>query len=352
MKISDDVKLDFSDVLLLPNRSELTSRSQVDLEINFFDTEVTPIIAANMDGVGSFEMAKALAKHGMMTALIKHYSLDELLEFYNDNPATAPFTIYSMGMSDKDFDKFKFLHKKVEDSGLTAPKTVCIDVANGYTRQFEDFCANFAEKYPEYVLIAGNIVTADQTDRLIECGVDVVKIGIGPGSVCTTRTMTGVGCPQLSAVIECSEAARDAGGMIISDGGCSDPGDISKAFAAGADMVMLGGMLAGHDEGGGTFGFTPPGATPPSGGQEKRYIEFSGMASKPMQDKYNGGIAEYRSSEGKTVKIPYRGKVENTVKHILGCLRSTATYIGAESLKDFHRHGKFIRVNRVHSSIK
>jgi GMP reductase len=341
MKIDVETKLDFEDVLLTPQRSQLTSRSQVDLQVDFFDTKVVPIIAANMEGVGTFEMAKSLAEHGMMTALVKHYSLDELLEFYNENPLIAPLTIYSMGMTDKDLQKFKFFHKRLEDDDITGPKSVCVDVANGYTRQFEDFCSAFAEEHPEYVLIAGNIVTPEQTDRLIECGVDVVKIGIGPGSVCTTRTMTGVGYPQLSAVMECSEAARDAGGTLISDGGCTNPGDIVKAFAAGADLVMLGGMLAGHVE----SGITP---TMPMDGPPQTYIEFSGMASKKMQDKYNGGIAEYRSSEGTTIRVPYRGHVQGTLKHILGGLRSAATYIGAESISEFHRRGKFIRVNRQH----
>jgi GMP reductase len=250
-----------------------------------------------------------------------------------------------MGMATKDLKKFEQFYKTISDLGDTAPLAVCVDVANGYTRQFEDFCGDFAEKYPEFVLIAGNIVTPEQTDRLIEVGVDVVKIGIGPGSVCTTRTMTGVGYPQLSAVMECGEAARDAGGMIISDGGCTCPGDIVKAFAAGADLVMLGGMLAGHDEGGGIRS-VPPAATTPWKEPIRKYVEFSGMASKVMQDKYNGGIAEYRSSEGKTIKIPYRGPVDDTVKHILGGLRSGATYMGAESVREFHRRGKFIRVNR------
>lgn len=339
MNIDHETKLDFSDVLLIPQRSELTSRSEVDLQIDFFDTRLVPIIAANMDGVGTFEMAKALAKHNIMTALVKHYSLDELLEFYHENPTIAQHTIYSMGTSDKDIQKFQFFHNKITDLGEVGPKAVCIDVANGYTSKFEEFCSIFAEEYPEYVLIAGNIVTADQTDRLIECGVDVVKIGIGPGSVCTTRSMTGVGYPQLSAVIECSQAARDAGGMIISDGGCKTPGDLAKAFAGGSDMVMLGGMLAGHTE----SGITP---TMPMDGLAQPYIEFSGMASKPMQNKYNGGISEYRSSEGTTMRVLYKGHVEHTIKHVLGGLRSAATYIGAESIGEFHRHGKFIRVNR------
>jgi len=343
MNIDHATKLDFSDVLLLPQRSQISSRSEIDLQSDFFDTKAIPIIAANMDGVGTFAMAKELAKHGIMTALVKHYTLDELWEFYNENPEVAPYAIYSMGTSGKDLHKFSQFYNTQRDTGITGPTAICVDVANGYTRQFEDFCGYFSNKYPEFVLIAGNIVTPDQTDRLIECGVDVVKIGIGPGSVCTTRTMTGVGYPQLSAVIECSAAARDAGGMIISDGGCTCPGDIAKAFAAGANMVMLGGMLAGHNEGGQVqFGELRPDIA----NNFPKTIKFSGMASKAMQDKYNGGIADYRSSEGKTVDVPYRGKVEDTITHILGGLRSAASYIGAESIDEFHRRGKFIRVNR------
>ena len=341
--IDNDIKLDFSDVLLVPQRSSLTSRSEVTTEVEMFEHTVTPIIAANMDGVGTFEMAQALSKYKMLTALTKHYSLEQLLDFYTseENLEASPFAIYSMGTSQSDQEKFANFNDELETAahgGLDAngPFYVCVDVANGYTKQFEDYLSHIAESYPQYVLIAGNVVTPEQTERLIECGVDIVKIGVGPGSVCTTRRMTGIGYPQLSAVLECSHAARDAGGLVIADGGCTCPGDIVKAFAAGADLVMLGSMLAGHHEGGGLV----------TRAVGEPYVPFYGMASKVAQDLHNGGVAEYRASEGKEVKLPYKGMVKDTVTEILGGIRSACTYVGADNISQLHRKAKFIRVNR------
>ena len=332
MQLDHDVKLDYSDVHLLPSRSSLASRSEVDVTSDFFDHRVVPIIAANMDGVGTFEMAIALGKHNLMTALTKHYSLEQLLDFYTENEKIAHLAIYSMGTSLVDREKFLAFHEAVGTSGITPPAAVCVDVANGYTRQFEEFLTEFAETFPEYILIAGNVVTPEQTDRLLECGVDVVKVGVGPGSVCTTRKIAGVGYPQFSAVVECSAAARDAGGRIIADGGITCPGDAAKAFGGGADLVMLGGALAGHLEGGGIV--------------EHNKILFYGMASKQAQHLHNGGVADYRASEGKVVSLNFRGPVEDTVKEYLGGIRSACTYIGAEDISQMHRKAKFVRVNR------
>ena len=338
--IDNDVKLDYSDVLLVPQRSSLTSRAEVTTEIEMFEHTVTPIIAANMDGVGTFEMAVALSKFDMLTALSKHYSLEQLLDFYTSEEYVdaAPLAIYSMGTSPTDQEKFEsfdeeLVHANQGGLNINGPFYVCVDVANGYTKQFEEYLAHIAETYPQYVLIAGNVVTPEQTERLIECGVDIVKIGVGPGSVCTTRKMTGIGYPQLSAVLECSHAARDAGGLVIADGGCTCPGDVVKAFAAGADLVMLGGMLAGHNEGGGTV-------------NETGYVDFYGMASKTAQHFHNGGVAEYRASEGKEVRVKYKGPVDLTIKELLGGIRSACTYVGADNIGQLHRKAKFIRVNR------
>jgi len=208
---------------------------------------------------------------------------------------------------------------------------VCIDVANGYTQAFVDFVKKFRDKYPSVTLIAGNVVTPEMTEELILSGVDIVKVGIGPGSVCTTRKMTGIGYPQLSAVIECADAAHGLQGHIIADGGCTVPGDVVKAFAAGADFVMLGGMLAGHKEGGASvFGTN----------------RFYGMSSDTAMDLHNGGVANYRASEGKTVEIPYRGEVSRTLQEILGGLRSACTYVGASELKHLSKRTTFVRVTQ------
>ena len=327
MRIIEDLKLDFKDVLIAPKRSALASRSEVNLERNFKFRSGNiwsgiPIIAANMDGVGTFEMDAELSKHKMMVALTKHYGEFDLINHFSGKLFSS---VYSLGISKSDLEKFDVVYDSV------APIRVCIDVANGYTQAFVNFIKNFRDKYPNVVLMAGNVVTPEMTEELILAGVDVVKVGIGPGSVCTTRKMTGIGYPQLSAIIECADAAHGLKGHIIADGGCSVPGDIVKAFAAGADFVMLGSMLAGHKEGGAiAFGDN----------------KFYGMSSDTAMDLHNGGVANYRASEGKTVEIPYRGDVARTLQDILGGLRSACTYVGASELKELSKRTTFVRVTQ------
>lgn len=331
-----DIKLDYADVLLVPRESELSSRSQIKLTIDHFDEPMIPIIAANMDGVGTFAMARELAKYKMMTALVKHYSLDELVEFYGTEE--SKYAIYSMGISEDDFDKLVNFSTILSDAGISNPPAICVDVANGYTTSLLKFIERIREAHPEYVLMVGNVVTPERTEKLIECGADIVKIGVGPGSVCTTRKITGIGYPQFSAVIECAAAADSAGGAICADGGITCPGDAVKAFAGGAHYVMIGGLFAGHDEGiGGTIGGLSE-VTPS--------IPFYGMASKEAQNKHNGGVADYRASEGKFVTVPYRGPIDGTVQELLGGIRSACTYVGAGTIEDLHRRARFVRVNR------
>ena len=345
MRIEYDLKLGFKDVMIRPKRSTLKSRSQVTLtrEFKFKHAPIEwtgiPIMAANMDTVGTFEMASVLAKHTLFTAIHKHYSLEDWTTYLND----APEDIYnhiaiSTGTGKKDSEHLKLVLKKYPQLQF-----ICIDVANGYSQHFVDFVRATRKQYPKKVIIAGNVVTGEMVEELILSGADIVKVGIGPGSVCTTRVKTGVGYPQLSAIIECADAAHGLGGQIISDGGCSTPGDVSKAFGAGADFVMLGGMFAGHDESGGE--------TIERNG--KKYRQFYGMSSDTAMKKYVGGVANYRASEGKTVEVPYRGKVNNTVQDILGGVRSTCTYVGAQRLKELTKRTTFIRVdeqeNRVYT---
>lgn len=341
MKIDLETKLDFSDVLLVPKHSHLYSRQQVDLLVDFFDEKVVPIVAANMDGVGTFEMAIELSKYKMLTALSKHYSLENLIDFYDTNRDLAPYAIYSMGANAEDYEKFLLFNESCNDSDIPTPKAICVDVANGYTEKFSEFVSMISEEHPEYGLIAGNVVTPEAVERLIENGADIVKIGIGPGSVCTTRTMTGIGYPQLSAVLECYDAAESAGGRIMSDGGCTCPGDVVKAYAAGAHFVMIGGMFAGHDEGIDEI------ETKLVTKMGSKFVRFYGMASKTAQELHNGGVSDYRASEGKEVTIPYKGKVSESVKNLLGGIRSACTYVGAEDLYQLYHKGKFIKVNRV-----
>jgi GMP reductase len=336
MRIEYDIKLDYKDVLIVPKRSTLSSRSQVKLDRAFVfrssnSWSGVPIIAANMDGVGTLEMDQQFSEHNCLVAVTKHYDSEVLGEHFKKKMSSS---IYSLGISDTDLQKFQFVYSVAQNPYMR----VCVDVANGYTQSFVDFISRFRDKYPNIVLMAGNVVTPEMTEELILAGVDIVKVGIGPGSVCTTRKMTGIGYPQLSAVIECADAAHGLKGHIIADGGCSVPGDVVKAFAAGADFVMIGGMLAGHKEG------LPPGYSDTVEGQS--LVDFYGMSSKSAMDLHSGGVANYRASEGKHVKIPYRGEVSRTLQDILGGLRSACTYVGASELKELSKRATFVRVTQ------
>ncbi|PVZ71557.1 GMP reductase [Pelagibaculum spongiae] len=345
MHVETEIKLGFKDVLIRPKRSTLKSRSQVSLERTFLlrhaggDWTGVPVVAANMDTVGTFEMALALASEQMLTAVHKHYSLEQWQSFAKGlSPEIYNYLMVSSGTSDSDFEKLQQVL-----TALPKLRFICIDVANGYSQHFVDYVRKARQHFPDKIIVAGNVVTGEMVEELILSGADIVKVGIGPGSVCTTRMKTGVGYPQLSAVIECADAAHGLGGQIISDGGCSCPGDVAKAFGAGADFVMLGGMLAGHDESDGEL-------VEQDG---KQFKLFYGMSSTTAMSKHAGGVANYRASEGKTVKVPYRGPVEETIKDILGGVRSTCTYVGAAKLKELSRRTTFIRVmeqeNRVFS---
>jgi GMP reductase len=334
VRIEEDIKLDFKDVLIRPKRSTLSSRKEVDLNRTYkfkysgADWNGIPIMASNMDGVGTVEMARALQDHKTFTCMVKSYDESD----FDDVGINFNYFAVSTGTSDNDFNKLKRIFNVYPEF-----KFICIDVANGYSEHFGDYVSKVRKEFPNQTIIAGNVVTADMTQELILRGADIVKVGIGPGSVCTTRLQTGVGYPQLSAIIECSDAAHGLGAHIIADGGCTCPGDVAKAFGAGADFVMLGGMLAGHDEGGGTIvsedGYNPR-------------VIFYGMSSDTAMEKHHGGVAEYRSSEGRTVEIKYKGAVKNTVLDLLGGLRSACTYVGAPSLKQLSKCTTFIRVNR------
>ncbi|WP_067520119.1 GMP reductase [Endozoicomonas ascidiicola] len=343
MRVEADIKLGFKDVLFRPKRSTLKSRSQVSLERTFrfvhTDTEWTgvPVIAANMDTVGTFEMALALAEHKMLTAVHKHYTIEEWQAFLESAPAgIEEHIMVSSGTSDSDFQKMNdilALNDKL--------RFICIDVANGYSEHFVQYVSRARKQHPDKVIVAGNVVTGEMVEELILKGADIVKVGIGPGSVCTTRVKTGVGYPQLSAVIESADAAHGVGGQVISDGGCTCAGDVSKAFGAGADFVMIGGMFAGHDESGGELAEE----------DGKQFRLFYGMSSTTAMDQHAGGVANYRASEGKTVKVPYRGPVLETVQDILGGVRSTCTYVGAVQLKELSKRTTFIRVQEQENRV-
>jgi len=316
MRIEDDIKLDFNDVLIRPKRSTLVSRKNAELNRVFsfkYSKHIwkgIPIVASNMDHVGTLNMAEVLSSFNMLTALCK------FVEFPKNND--LQYLMRTIGLDvELDFE---------------TPTWLCVDIANGYTERFFNYINKVREKHSEAIIVAGNVCTPEATEQIILAGADIVKLGIGPGSVCITRKMTGVGYPQLSCIIECADAAHGLGGHVMGDGGCTVPGDIAKAFGAGADFVMLGGMLAGHDE--------------CSGEIENDTMVFYGMSSEEAQVKYYGEKQKYRASEGKAVQVPYRGSVEKTIEEILGGLRSSCTYAGAETLKALPKCTTFVKVNR------
>ena len=343
MHVENDIKLGFKDVMIRPKRSTLKSRSQVSLERTYTFRNSkrqwtgVPIIAANMDTVGTFAVATVMAEHKMLAAIHKHYTLAEWEAFLTEAPADLlPHIMVSTGTSDADYQKTQQI--LALNTGL---EFVCIDVANGYSEHFVAFLRRFRQDYPNVTIVAGNVVTGEMAEELLLSGADIVKVGIGPGSVCTTRVKTGVGYPQISATIECADAAHGLKGHVISDGGCACPGDVAKAFGAGADFVMLGGMLAGHDESGGEL-------VEQDG---KQFRLFYGMSSDTAMNKYHGGVANYRASEGKTVRVPYRGPLAETLNDIQGGVRSTCTYVGAAALKELSKRTTFIRVQEQENRV-
>lgn len=336
MRIEEGIKLDFKDVLLRPKRSTLKSRFEVDLErkYSFAHSPLTwqgiPIIAANMDHTGTFAMAKALAEFNLLTALDKFIDVDKWEQYVNEE-RLLQHVFVSSGSREENFEHLQKVMQLVD-----CPM-ICLDIANGYSEHFVNFVKKTRDAFPDKIIMAGNVVTGEMVEQLVLSGADIVKVGIGPGSVCTTRVKTGIGYPQLSAVLECSDAAHGVKGHICADGGCVVPGDVVKAFAAGADFVMLGGMLAGHDESSGEIFENEDGS---------KVKRFYGMSSAESMYKHHGLVADYRASEGKSVNVPYRGPVEETVKDILGGLRSACTYVGAARLKELSKCATFIRVSQ------
>jgi len=367
MRIIEDLKLDYKDVLIRPKRSRLKSRKEVELkrEYKFLNSNKSwcgiPIMSANMDGVGTFEMHYALQQHQIFTCTVKHYSKDDWLDSYSRHTSSSKYELNKNLLAISSGTKESEWQKTKDIIGCLDLKWVCLDIANGYSEHFVDFVKNVRKTFPDIIIIAGNVVTADMTQELLLAGADIIKVGIGPGSVCTTRIKTGVGFPQLSAVIECSDAAHGLGGHIIADGGCVCAGDVAKAFAAGADFVMLGGMLAGHNEGLGevteiayktnSYSVSEDGEILNPIYEKKKFIEFYGMSSNKAMNTHHGGIAAYKASEGRLVRIPYKGEVESTILDILGGLRSTCTYVGAKRLKDLSKCTTFIRCSQQYNSV-
>ena len=339
MRINYDAKLNFEDVLLQPKRSTLSSRKDVDMTRNFTfrnsgkQMNFLPIFASNMDGVGTFSMAKVLQEYKMMTVITKTTGIEEWRKAVGNGVRLQSVSVCTGTnvMWDKEAQDWATMQEVLKS--FPDIKMITVDVANAYHQNMVDFIKKVRDEYPTKIIIAGNVVTPEMTEELIINGADVVKIGIGPGSVCTTRTMTGVGVPQFSAILDCADAANGVDGHIMADGGCVYPGDIAKAFGGGAHMVMIGGMLAGHDE------------------SEQQVVdgkvEFYGMSSDRAREKHGKRKDGYRGNEGRLISLPYRGPVQNTVEDILGGVRSACTYIGARRLKDMPKCASFVTTNNV-----
>ena len=341
MRIEDEIKLTFDDVLIRPKRSTLVSRSEVQLDrdFKFRHTSLTwsgvPIVSANMDTTGTFETAISLQKHKMITAVHKFYTVEDWKQ--SIDKLDPNFIAVTVGQSDEDMQLAKDIFKLNDNI-----KFLCIDVANGYREDFINAVKRYRDTFKDKIIIAGNVATREMTEALILAGADIVKIGIGPGSVCTTRSVAGVGYPQLSSISECSDAAHGLGGHVMADGGCKFPGDVSKAFGAGADFVMLGGMFAGHEESGGELVEDDDGV---------KYKDFYGMSSTKAQQTYYGDLAEHRAPEGKKVRLKFKGPLDNTVQAILGGVRSACSYVGAKTLKDLPKCTTFIRVTQTTNEV-
>jgi len=338
MIINADPKLDYSDVLIVPQKSNVKSRKEVCLEVsktfnNGTSWSGVPIMAANMSTVGTHKMALVLSEYNIVTCLRK--GGDYYSSFASANPDKEKYVSLTLGL---DAESKLF----VDSADIKDPTFICVDVANGYMTEFHNFTRKVREKWPKSILIAGNVVTPEGVEELSKVGVDLVKVGIGSGSMCLTRRVAGVGYPQLSAVLECAQTAEAFGIGIVADGGIIYPGDFAKAYVAGAAFVMAGGMFAGHDECGGEIRHGEHG--------ELRMLHY-GMSSKTANEKYNGGLSDYRASEGRTVEVPYRGSIRNTIQDVFGGLRSACSYVGAFNLPELYLNGKLVKVNRTINNI-
>lgn len=322
-------KLDFNDVLILPNLSTLQSRSQVDLASkklkHFLGIDTCGIIAANMDGVGTFDVARKLSEFGCMTALSKHLPLNELIDYFNDDNSYE-YAFFTLGKSEEDLAKFKAFCLHYERNNTLK---VCVDVANGYMTDISEYISSIRKINNNIIIMSGNVVDAVGINNLGNS--DIIKMGIGPGANCLTREVTGIGYPQFSCIYD-SVKVFNTKKIICSDGGCTSSGDIAKAFAAGANMVMLGSMLAGTDQGGGEI-------------VDGTHVQFYGMSSKTAQKKHGNTIKNYRASEGRTTMVPYKGDIGLVMEELLGGIRSACTYVGAKHIDELTERASFVRVN-------
>jgi GMP reductase len=343
--IPSDPELDFNDVLILPQRSTIPSRKLTNIEREFTFRHSSrkwkgyPVIAANML-TGTFSMARKLSEFKMLTALHKHYPVEDLIKFWTDadtEEIAQNNTFYTLGIREEDLAKYNKFYSYV------TPNMVCIDIANGHIEVFVDFIKRFRDNNPRSIIMAGNVVTGSMSEELIIAGADIVKVGIGQGANCNTRKIAGVGRPQLSAVLDCADKSHGLQGRVCSDGGIVQPADMNIAFCAGADFVMIGTMFAGTDE--------CDGETVEHEG--KFHKKFFGMSSNSAMETFGKGRESYKASEGRTTLIPCKGSVSDIAEELQGSTKSMLSYIGAASLKEAGRRASFVRVsNRLNTSVE
>lgn len=339
-RVRQNICLDFKDVLIRPMRTQVYSRSNVNVEREFKFIHSTikwtgvPIMAANMDTIGTFKVHRVMSENKCLTALHKFYTIEDFEDIVVSSICDSSFwknMIISTGISESDISRIDAILSKYPIDWI------CVDVANGYMEKLIDVCADLRKKYPDKIIIAGNVATPDiMKDLVVWGGVDIVKIGIGPGSACITRQKAGVGVPQLTAVLECADEAERLGCHIICDGGITCPGDMAKAFVAGADFVMCGGAFSGHDENPGDVVYR----------DGKQYKKFYGMSSEMAMKTHYGKMEKYRSSEGRELEVLCKGPLQNTIYDYLGGVRSACAYIDCTSLEQMPKRGEFVRVTQ------
>jgi len=317
----------FDDILLIPSYNHYESRRLVDLSVTDKSGKLTlalPVMSSNMDTVTESEMANFMSDKGGIGVLHRFMSIERnVLEFKNCRATT----FVSVGCGDKEFERAIALR----DAGATF---FCIDVAHAHAKYVGRTLKRLREQLGDACIMAGNVATYAGADYLASCGADLIKVGIGGGSVCSTRVKTGFGVPMLSSIKECARVDRS----IVADGGIKAPGDIVKAIAFGADFVMVGGMLAGTRP-------TPgPVLTKEDGRQVK---EYRGMASREAQDDFIGGMPEWKTAEGVAVEVPFRDDADAVMADIIGGMRSGLTYGGSDTIRELQRKLDYLVVSQA-----
>lgn len=329
-------KLDFDSVRIVPQFSNVSSRSEVSLNVNYSDIYYgLPVIVANMYNTGTFEMASALADSKINVCLHKHYPLSELTRFLQIK--SGAFAWPSFGISDEDFNSIKCVN----------PWRLCIDVANGHMARLHDFIKKLKDWSPNLIIMAGNVGSPEGFELLAREGVSAVKAGIGNGGHCLSSNMTGIGYPQFALVQDCLAIAEETGVLLISDGGIREVGDICKGIGAGAHAVMCGSLFTGYAENAGEWRTAHPfqkdeqGKLVPFG---EKQLRVYGMSSKHANETHSGGMKNYRAAEGRESWVAHKGELSELIQNIKGGLASSCAYQGFRSVQALRGNAHFVEI--------